>query len=93
MDVSKVTAALAEAQTQLNAVIDEEFKARRLKGLRPLTLAQNAITLAEKHVGTATERLAPKGGDAEAGGETSTATAGAGKPQGGGARRTAAAAK
>jgi len=60
MDVSKVTAALTEAQNQLNAVIDEEFKARRIKGLRPLTLAQNAITLAEKHVATATERTAPK---------------------------------
>lgn len=60
MDVSKVSAALTEAQNQLNTVTDEEFKARRLNGLRPLTLAANAITLAQKHLATAAERTAPK---------------------------------
>jgi len=76
MDVSKVTAALTEAQNQLNAVIDEEFKARRIKGLRPLTLAQNAIALAEKHVATATERTAPKQEVAATAGEAKPAAAG-----------------
>ena len=76
MDVSKVTAALVEAQNQLNAVIDEEFKARRIKGLRPLTLAQNAIALAEKHVATATERTAPKQEVAAPAGEAKPAAAG-----------------
>lgn len=56
MDVSKVLAALGEATKELNTVTDEEFKARRLKGLRPLTLAANAIELATKHVNTANER-------------------------------------
>lgn len=87
MDVSKVTAALTEAQGQLNAVTDEEFKARRLAGLRPLTLAANAIELAQKHLATATERTKPKG-DAPAGDAGETAT-GAGKPAG--ARKAAAA--
>jgi hypothetical protein len=67
MDVSKVTAALKTAQDELNQVVDGEFKERRLKGLRPLTLAQNAITLAEKHIATASERTAPKADTAAAG--------------------------
>lgn len=74
MDVSKVTAALKTAQDELNAVVDGEFKERRLKGLRPLTLAQNAIALAEKHVATANERTAPKADTtAPAGGEKAAA--------------------
>lgn len=60
MDVTKVKAALDEAQSQLNAVTDEEFKARRLNGLRPLTLASNAIALAQKHIATADQRTTPK---------------------------------
>lgn len=95
MDVSKVTAALKTAQDELNTVTDEEFKARRLAGLRPLTLASNAIELAQKHLKTASDRTAPKGGEApaggEQGGETAAAGAGAGKPAG--TARKAAAAK
>jgi hypothetical protein len=76
MDVSKVTAALKTAQDELNTVVDGEFKERRLKGLRPLTLAQNAIALAEKHLATATERTAPKADAAPAGGDKAAPAAG-----------------
>jgi hypothetical protein len=81
MDVTKVSAALTEAQNQLNAVTDEEFKARRLNGLRPLTLAANAIVLAQKHIATATERTTPKGEApaAPAGGEKAAGKKAAGK--------------
>lgn len=81
MDVTKVSAALTEAQNQLNAVTDEEFKARRLNGLRPLTLAANAITLAQKHIATANERTAPKA--------DTTAPAEGTKPAAGGAKKAA----
>jgi len=72
MDVSKIKAALATAQSELNTVTDEEFKARRLKGLRPLTLAAGAIELAVKHVSTAADRTAEP--PAQAGGEASKST-------------------
>lgn len=56
MDVSKVKTAIETAQKELNTVTDAEFQARRLKGLRPLTLAAGALELAAKHVASANER-------------------------------------
>lgn len=60
MNAKAVNDALEAAQKALDTLVDEEFKARRISSLRPLTLAQNAITLAQKHVTTAVERTAPK---------------------------------
>lgn len=60
MNAKAVNDALTSAQKELDTLVDEEFKARRISSLRPLTLAQNAITLAQKHVATAIERTAPK---------------------------------
>lgn len=95
MNVSKVTAALKTAQEELNLVTDEEFKARRLAALRPLTLAGNAIELAQKHLATATDRTKGKGGDAPA--QTEGAATTEGQAEGGtkpaAARRTTQAAK
>jgi hypothetical protein len=60
MDITKIQTALDTAQKELNAVTDAEFKARRLTALRPLTLAAQAITLAQTHVAMAAARTAPK---------------------------------
>lgn len=78
MDVTKVSTALTEAQNALNAVTDEEFKARRIKALRPLTLAAQAIELAQKHIATAVERTTPAAPPAE-GAKPAKAAAKAGK--------------
>lgn len=65
MDVSKAKAAIATALKELNSVTDAEFAARRLAGLRPLTLAANALQLADGHLdkaakaGTAKAEKAP----------------------------------
>lgn len=67
INVKPVQDALADAATKLNEVTDAEFKARRLNGLRPLTLASKAIELAQKHLASAEERTSPK--DAPAGGD------------------------
>lgn len=60
MDVAKVQAALATALTELNTVTDAEFQARRLAGLRPLTLAGKAIELAQGHIEKAAKAGQPK---------------------------------
>ena len=60
MDVSKVTAAIDEAHKQLNTVIDAEFKGRRLNALRTLSLAANALTLAQTNVTKAVQQTTPK---------------------------------
>lgn len=60
MNLTKVSAALATAQQELNTVVDGEFQSRRQAALRPLTLAQSAITLAETHLTKAAARVAPK---------------------------------
>ena len=60
MDVSKVRAAIATAQKELNTVTDGEFQARRLVGLRPLTLAAKALGLADSHLEKASKAGQPK---------------------------------
>lgn len=60
MDAKIVTDALDAAQNGLNTLVDSEFKARRITALRTLTLAQNAVTLAQKHIAKAVEQSAPK---------------------------------
>jgi hypothetical protein len=62
MDVTKVKAAIATALKELNTITDAEFQARRLAGLRPLTLAAKALELANGHV----EKAAKAGQPAEA---------------------------
>lgn len=60
MDVTKVTAAIDEAHKQLNTVIDAAFAGRQIDGLRSLTNAANALTLAEGHVKKAVQQMTPK---------------------------------
>jgi hypothetical protein len=60
MDVTKVKAAIATALKELNSVTDAEFSARRLAGLRPLTLAANALQLADGHLTKAAKAGQPK---------------------------------
>ena len=60
MDVSRVKAAIDAAHAELNTVIDAEFKARQVNGLRTLTLAANALLLAEKHLDKAIQQTTPK---------------------------------
>lgn len=60
MDVTKVQAAIDEAHKQLNTVIDAAFAARQIDGLRSLTNAANALTLAEGHVKKAVTQTTPK---------------------------------
>ena len=60
MDVTKVKAAIATALKELNTVTDAEFQARRLAGLRPLTLAGKALQLADSHLDKAAKAGQPK---------------------------------
>ena len=60
MDVSKVRGLIAEAQKELNGITDAEFQARRLSALRPLTLAAQALALADGHLEKAAAKTAPK---------------------------------
>lgn len=60
MDVSKVRGAIATALKELNTVTDAEFAARRLAGLRPLTLAAKALQLADSHLEKAAKAGQPK---------------------------------
>ena len=60
MDITKVKQAIDEAHKQLNGVIDTEFQARRLQALRTLSLAANALTLAETHLNKAVTQTTPK---------------------------------
>lgn len=76
MDTKKLKAALATAQTELNALTDGEFKARRINSLRPLTLAAKALALVDTHIATAEKRAAGKD---EPAGETAAAGAKASK--------------
>lgn len=78
INVKPVQDALAEAVTKLNEVTDAEFKARRLQGLRPLTLAANAIELAQKHLASAEKRTSPKEDAPAGGGETAAPATGTG---------------
>ena len=60
MDTSKVIAAINAAHQELNGLIDGEFKARRVNGLRRLQNAASALELAAKHVTAAAEQVKPK---------------------------------
>jgi hypothetical protein len=73
MNVDKVRKALAVAREELSKVTDAQFKAKQVNGLRTLTLADNAITLVEKHLDKAVEQ-ATRGQEAPA---EETAAAGA----------------
>lgn len=60
MDVSKVKAAITNAQNELRAVADAEFKARRIDGLRPLAGADARLTQALAKLDDAVAKTQPK---------------------------------
>ncbi len=60
MDTTKIKAAIDTAHQELNTIIDGEWKARRVAGMRALDLAAKALNLAAGHVETAAKRLLPK---------------------------------
>ena len=59
MDASKLRQAIDAVHVELNALIDVEWKARRMSMLSALTKAANALQKAETHI---EEAVAKSGG-------------------------------
>ena len=69
MNVSKVKAAIDNAQKELNTEIDAAFKARKLNVVRTLDLASKALERAAGHLDTAVEQNGKKAKTSEGDGK------------------------
>lgn len=76
MDTKKARTALAEANKEIDTIIDAAVKGRKINLLRPLTLAQKNIELVGTHLDKYDERSAPKAVEQP---ETAPAASGKGK--------------